>query len=172
MGTSMVGTNQGRSFQDLEADLEWLVVLVNKAGSNLTPVELAALNRERKRIKHRLVQLARSLEREFSCLDGKMRDLFGRGEFARPTADYLEQDPAAGDVLLQKARHLHKLASLGHGGSGYLKFLFPDYKLLVNRYLYLVQVGGFSSLGIRQGIQDCLGETLGLIKDKPNRQNG
>jgi len=61
---------------------------------------------------------------------------------------------------------------LGHGDSGYLKFLFPDYKLLVNRYLHLVQVGGFSSLGIRQGIQDCLGETLGLIKDKPNRQNG
>ncbi len=63
MGTSMVGANQGRSFQDLEADLEWLVVLVNKAGSNLTPVELAALTRERKRIKHRLVQLALSLYR-------------------------------------------------------------------------------------------------------------
>jgi hypothetical protein len=73
------------------------VVLVNKAGSNLTPVELAALNRERKRIKHRLVQLARSLYRKFFYLDVKMHYLFGRGEFARPTADYLEQVPAAGD---------------------------------------------------------------------------
>lgn len=100
-----------------------------------------------------------------------MRYLFGRGEFARPNADYLEQIPAAGDGLLQKAKQLHQLARLGHGDSGNLKSLFQNYKLLVNRYLHLVQVGELSSLGIRQGIQDCLGEILGLIKDKPNRQN-
>jgi hypothetical protein len=52
---------------------------------------------------------------------------------------------------------LHQLARLGRGESGYLKSLFQDYKLLVNRYIHLVQVGGLSSLGIRQGIQDCLG---------------
>ncbi len=165
MGRSMVGANPGRSFQDLEADLEGLVVLVNKAGGNLTPGERAALNRERKRIKHRLVHLARTLDLEFSRLDGEMRDLFGRGEFARATADHSEQVPAAGDGLLQKARHLRQLARSGRGDKVYLKSLLPDHRLLVNRYLHLAQAGGFSSLGVRQEIQDCLGETLGMIKE-------
>ena len=172
MGTSMVGSNQERSFQDLELDLERLLALVDRAGRNLTREERAALDRERKRIKRHLVQMARSLDREFSWLDGKMRDLFGSGEFAGPAPYCPEQDPAAGDGLLQKARQLNHLARSARGDNGYLGSLFPDYRLLFNRYLHLVQVGGFGSHEVRQGVQDCLGETLGLIKVRPTRKIG
>ena len=170
MSACLVNSSTHLPFQTILDSLEKLETLVQKARENLTRRERLVLDRERKKLKNRVVELVRDLDQGFSEADTTLRRLFEQGNFAKAN-DSTAPDPAAEENLVQKSRHLLQLALLGQTDKTYLKTLCPDYKLLVNRYLHLVQVGELSSLGIRQGIQDCLGEILGLIKDKPNRQN-
>jgi hypothetical protein len=152
-------------FQGIIDSLEKLESLVQKAGDNLTGRERLVLDRERKKLKNRVVELVREMERSFSDADNRLRRLFEAGRFSK-NHDSTAPDPAAEENLVQKSRHLLQLARLGQPDKAYLKALCPDYKLLINRYFHMVQVGGFTSHEARKEVQGNLGETLELIKGR------
>ena len=152
-------------FEGIIDSLENLESLVTKAGDSLTVRERLVLDRERKKLKNRVVELAREMDRSFSEADSKLRDLFEQGRFAG-NHDSTAPDPAAEESLVQKSRHLLQLARLGQPDKAYLKALCPDYRLLINRYFHLVQAGGFTSHEARKEAQGNLSETLDLIKGK------
>jgi hypothetical protein len=153
------------SFQAIIDSLSKLEALVEKAGDSLSARERLVLDRERKKLKNRIVRLVREMDREFSEADASLRRLFELGRFTRAN-DSNAPDPAAEDNLVQRARHLLQLARLGQRDKTYLKTLCPDYKLLINRYFHMVQVGGFTCYEARKEVQASLGETLELIKGR------
>jgi len=155
----------GLHFQGIIDSLEKLESLVLKAGDNLTGRERLVLDRERKKLKNRVVELVREMERSFSDADNRLRRLFEAGRFSK-NHDSTAPDPAAEENLVQKSRHLLQLARLGQPDEAYLKALCPDYKLLINRYFHMVQVGGFTSHEARKEVQGNLGETLELTKGR------
>jgi len=165
MNACQVNPSSQAHFQGIIDSLEKLESLVAKAGESLTVRERLVLDRERKKLKNRVVELVREMDRSFSEADSKLRHLFEQGRFASKH-DSTAPDPAAEENLVQKSRHLLQLARLGQPDKGYLKALCPDYKLLINRYFHMVQAGSFTSHETRKEVQGNLGETLDLIKGK------
>ena len=165
MSACLVNSGTHLPFQTILDSLEKLETLVQKARDNLTMRERLVLDRERKKLKNRVVELVRDLDQGFSEADTTLRRLFEQGNFAKAN-DSTAPDPAAEENLVQKSRHLLQLARLGQPDKTYLKTLCPDYKLLVNRYFHMVQAGSFTSHETRKEVQGNLGETLELIKGK------
>ncbi len=152
-------------FQAIIDSLSKLESLVEKAGDGLSPRERMVLDRERKKLKRRIVRIVIKMDREFSEADANLRRIFKLGRFISAN-DSIVPDPAAEETLVQRARHLLQLARLGQQNKSYLKTLCPDYKLLINRYFHMVQEGSFTCHEARKEVQASLGETFELIKGK------
>ena len=159
------------SFEGIIESLGRLEGLVEKTGANLTRHERVVLDRERKKLKNRIVGMVREMDQAFSNADASLRQMFAEGQFTR-VKDSGVPDPAGEENLVQKARHLLQLARLGQRDKVYLKSLCPDYKLLINRYFHMVQVGSFTCHEARKEVQTNLSETLELIKGKKQEQMG
>ena len=130
-----------------------------QAKATFSKAEIISLEKERQRLRHRFIQLARALEGKFVLIK---RVLAKSQVGCDPFAPVLEAEDKSGisvmngDQLLQRSRHLQSIIGLPHDSVDHLRRAKREFRRLARRFNVLVNKSLFSSKDLKHSVRDCL----------------
>jgi uncharacterized protein YdcH (DUF465 family) len=127
--------------------------------ATFSKAEIISLEKERRRLRHRFVQLARALEGKFVLIK---RALAKSHVGCDPFAPVIEAEDKSGvclmngDQLLQRCRNLQSIIGLPHDTVDHLRRAKREFRRLARRFNVLVKKSLFSSKDLKHSVRDCL----------------
>jgi len=139
----------------LADNLCWLV----QSKMNLTKAEVIAIEKERSRLRHIFIKMARELEGKFALI----KRTLAKTQIDCKPYEQVEQEKDKsgvslmnGDQLLQRSRHLHRVMVTAEAAGENLSRFKREFRRLVSRYQVLAKKSLFSSKTLKHTLRDCL----------------